>query len=321
MIEGLLPLEGWPLTVLLALLAVGLDLLLGEPRRFHPLVGFGALANRAERWLHGGVEASPGVQRLRGALALLIICLPLVLLVALPDQNSGWGALVSVLVLYAAIGHRSLREHVLPIADALEAGDDVLARQRAAMIVSRDPDTMDVPRSTVESALENGSDGIFAALFWFLLAGAPGVLIYRLINTLDAMWGYRSDRYLHFGWAAARLDDLLNWLPARLVASSYALLGNTHAGLRCWRQQASLCSSPNGGPVMCAGAGALGVRLGGPTRYRGTWLQKPELGCGASPQPADIRRAMGLVTDTLWFWLLLLSISALVVTLLEVGYA
>jgi len=306
---------------LLALLAVGLDLLLGEPRRFHPLVGFGALANRAERWLHGGAAALSGMQRVRGALALLLICLPWVLLVALPEQNSWVGALISVLVLYGAIGHRSLREHVLPVADALEAGDDALARQRAAMIVSRDPETMDVPRSTVESALENGSDGIFAALFWFLLAGAPGVLIYRLINTLDAMWGYRSDRYLHFGWAAARLDDLLNWLPARLVACSYSLLGNTRAGLRCWRQQASLCSSPNGGPVMCAGAGALGLLLGGPTRYRGEWLEKPELGCGESPQPGDIRRAMGLVTDTLWFWLLLLSMSALVMKLLEAGHA
>jgi len=311
MSEWLQTLDGWAITVLITLLAVVLDAVLGEPRRFHPLVGFGALANRVEQWLHGGTRCASAVQRTRGLIALLLITVPFLLLSYLMIQNQILNFLFSVVILYSAIGHRSLRDHVLPVADAMEQGDDDAARYRASMLVSRDPDTMNVPRSTVESALENGCDGIFGALFWFLLAGAPGVLAYRLINTLDAMWGYRSERYLHFGWAAAKLDDLLNYLPARLTAVSYALLGKTGQALQCWQQQAPACSSPNGGPVMCAGAGALNLSLGGPTRYRGEWQQKPILGMGPDPDSSDIRRAMGLVSRTLVLWLLVISVPAL----------
>lgn len=299
--------DSWALTVLAALLAVALDLWLGEPRRYHPLVGFGAVANSAERWLRR--EGAVWQQRVSGGVALLLITLPFVLLAMLLSLNPWLELVGSVVLCYAAIGHRSLRDHVLPIADAIEQGDDDQARYHASMIVSRDPATMDVPRSTVESALENGSDGIFAALFWFLLAGAPGVVAYRLVNTLDAMWGYKTERFLHFGWAAAMLDDLMNYLPARLTAFSYALLGRTGQALRCWRQQAPLCSSPNGGPVMCAGAGALNLTLGGPTRYQGQWQDKPILGAGNDPQPCDIRRSINLVSRTLLLWLLVLIAS------------
>lgn len=301
--------SGWPVTVLAVLLALLLDLWLGEPRRYHPLVGFGWLVSQAERWLHGGEDAQKWAQRARGLLAMSLVVIPVAATGFLINQNSLLGFVFSSLVLYSAIGHRSLRDHVLPVAQALEAGDEETARQQAAMIVSRDPATMDVPRSTIESALENGCDGIFAALFWFLVAGVPGVLCYRLVNTLDAMWGYRSPHYLHFGWAAARLDDLLNYLPARLTAISYALLGDSPLALQCWQNQAPHCSSPNGGPVMASGAGALQLSLGGPTRYRGEWLDKPVLGAGAEPDAADIRRAMALVSGTVGLWLLLLGLS------------
>ncbi|MBT9532228.1 MAG: cobalamin biosynthesis protein, partial [Pseudomonas sp.] len=214
---------------------------------------------------------------------------------------------------YLAIGLRSLAEHAEPIAEALQAGDLPRAREQVGRIVSRDTRDLDeegVARAASESMLENGSDAVFAALFWFVVAGAPGVVLYRLSNTLDAMWGYRTPRFLKFGWAAARLDDLLNYLPARLVALTYALCGQTALALRCWREQAPTWDSPNAGPVMAAGAGALGLALGGAAIYHGELHQRPPLGEGAAPVAADIRRALQLVQSGVAVWLVLLCVVA-----------
>jgi adenosylcobinamide-phosphate synthase len=146
--------------------------------------------------------------------------------------------------------------------------------------------------------LENGNDAIFGALFWFALLGGPGALMFRLVNTLDAMWGYRTPHFVYFGWAAARLDDVLNYLPARITALCYATLGHFRQALHCWRHQAYKWDSPNAGPVMAAGAGALGLRLGGRARYHGAWKERPVLGRGAKPTAADIEHAIRLVRDT-----------------------
>lgn len=162
----------------------------------------------------------------------------------------------------------------------------------------------------MESALENGSDAVFAPLFWLVVAGAPGVMLYRLANTLDAMWGYRNARFTGFGWAAARIDDVLNWIPARLTAMNYALLGHTADALRCWRTQAPQWSSPNAGPVMAAGAGSLRVRLGGAARYEGVEEARPPLGTGKPATAVDITRALTLVSRTLWLWLGVLGLIA-----------
>jgi adenosylcobinamide-phosphate synthase len=176
-------------------------------------------------------------------------------------------------------------------------------------MVSRDTQDLDaegVARATVESVLENGNDAVFAALFWFALFGAPAVLLYRLANTLDAMWGYRNARYLHFGWCAARLDDVLNYVPARFAALGYALVGDTRHALRCWREQARRWYSPNAGPVMAAGAGALRLCLGGAARYDGVWKARPALGCGAVPEAKDIDRAIGLVRRATILWIVVI---------------
>jgi len=297
---------------LIVLLAVGLDRCLGEPRNaLHPLAAFGRWVGILERsWLD--LAASPAKQRWAGILALLGAVAPalscLLALPAIPALQAG----LAVAILYFCIAARSLEQHATAVASALEAGDLALARQRVGYIVSRQTETMseeDVRRAVIESVLENGADAVFAPLFWFVLAGPAGAVVYRLVNTLDAMWGYRNIRYRHFGWAAARFDDVLNWLPARLTALSYAAFADTGRALHAWLQFAPLLDSPNAGPVMSAGAGALNLRLGGPAVYHGQIKQKPWFGGDRSPELADISRACGLVQRTLWLWLAAIALG------------
>jgi adenosylcobinamide-phosphate synthase len=288
------------ITAFSILLAVMLDLWLGEPRRFHPLVGFGRVAQWIEMALYGDGS------RERGVLALFLAVVPLVLSVWLFALWPQGELLLGVLLLYLAIGGNSLAQHGRAVATALAAGDLTLARERVGWIVSRDATKLDeagVARAAVESVLENGNDTLFGALFWFALFGAPGAVLYRLVNTLDAMWGYRNERYINFGWAAAKLDDLMNWVPARLTALAYALYGDTRRAWRCWRRQGGLSDSPNAGVVMASGGGALGLQLGGEAYYHGMLQEKPLLGEGVAPQVADIERAIQLVQRALLFWL------------------
>ena len=291
------------LQVIAALL---IDRWLGEPSRWHPLVGFGRCASWLETRFNQGER-----RRLKGLLLVLLLVLPPVLLIAALVQIPLLGDLIAVLVLWFTLGLQSLKQHIRPILQALLRGDMAEARRRTSWICSRDAAELEVERTVVESVLENGSDAVFGAIFWFCIAGAPGALAFRLINTLDAMWGYRSERFLQFGWAAARLDDLAGLIPARLTALSYALCGHTRRALCCWRKQAPLHDSPNAGPVMAAGAGALGVQLGGPTCYRGNWVDKPLLGEGPKAQPRDLSRALRLVDSALGLWILFIILVTL----------
>jgi adenosylcobinamide-phosphate synthase len=313
MLSGL----AWPAVALLLAAGVLLDLLLGEARRFHPLVGFGNLANALERRLNRG--PLPVLRVLRGTAGWVLAVLPLT---AVAAWLCGFGgAAVHAVLLYFCIGLRSLRDHNLPIAAALRAGDLDSARLLTGRIVSRDTadaSAADLAKASAESLLENGNDAVFGTLFWFAVAGGPGALLFRLANTLDAMWGYRSARYLHFGRVAARIDDVLNYVPARLTALSYVLLAPGAAGRRsawqCWREQAPAWSSPNAGPVMASGAGALGLALGGSARYDGALEQRPPLGIGMPATAADIGRAWRLVAATTALWLALAALAAVVIT-------
>ena len=303
MLLGLNPFE------LLCLLLAGvvLDRLLGEPQRFHPLVGFGHLASLIERL--GNRAPHHPLARLTGTLALALAVLPLsaaAVWLTAANSNSPLAWAVHALALYAALGATSLKQHIAPIAAALEQQQLDQARALTARIVSRDTATLDqtgIARAAVESALENGNDAVFGTLFWFILLGAPGAILFRLVNTLDAMWGYRNPRFLYFGWAAARFDDLLNLLPARLTALTYALFGSTRNALLCWRTQAQAWSSPNAGPVMAAGAGALKVTLGGAAVYQGAVESRPPLGNGATPDYRHIVLALRLVDHGVLLWL------------------
>ncbi|MBT2115542.1 cobalamin biosynthesis protein [Dyella sp. LX-66] len=289
------------MTALALTLALLLDALLGEPRRAHPLVAFGGWARAIEARLHRDARGA-------GVLAWCVTVLPWVVVTwAITRMLPAWCDVVfGAAMLYLAVGLRSLGEHALPVADALERGDLAAARTAVGRMVSRDTALLDeqqVAAAATESVLENGSDAVFGALLWFLLLGAPGAVLYRLANTLDAMWGYRNARYERYGWAAARIDDVLNFVPARLTALSYALLGDFLRAWHCWRRQAPAWDSPNAGPVMAAGAGALGVRLGGAAPYAGVWEERPALGEGAAPDAAAIRRALRLVRRSVLLWL------------------
>lgn len=301
---------------LLIKLAAGIlaDRLLGEPRRFHPLVGFGGWAGRLEAPARRLLPA-----RAAGLLAWLFAVAPWVALAVVVrglHPAAQWA--VDVGLLYFALGARSLADHAEAIAAPLAAGDLASARERVGRIVSRDTRALDatgVAKAGTESVLENGNDAVFGALFWFCVAGGPGALLFRLANTLDAMWGYRNKRFIRFGWAAARLDDALNWLPARLTALTYAVLGRTRSALACWREQAPTWDSPNAGPVMAAGAGALAVQLGGAAIYHGREEQRPPLGCGGPADAQSVRRAVTLVRHGMLLWLSVVAVAALVASL------
>lgn len=293
------------MTALMVAIALLLDRLLGEAKRWHPLVGFGRLVKWVEQLLWHG-DCSKWQARLRGVVAVVLLLLPLTMITALLAKFAVVEYFIAILLLYLAIGGRSLAQHAIQVRDALGLNDLSSARRRTAMLVSRDTRELDeaqMAKATVESVLENGCDAVFGAIFWFVIAGAPGVIFYRLANTLDAMWGYRNQRYLHFGWAAARLDDVLNFIPARLTALTYALVGQFQNAIRCWRSQGYRWKSPNAGPVMAAGAGALSVQLGGAATYHGELQQRPELGLDNKPQALDIERAVSLVNRGMWLWL------------------
>lgn len=289
-------------TAFAVIASVLLDAWLGEPKRWHPLVGFGRLANRIESRLNK--QGSALTARSFGLVAWLLLLAPLVLLSYFAVRSTfGW--LVDVLLLYFSIGARSLMQHAQQVYTPLSQHNIADAQHAVSMIVSRDTSQLnetEIATATVESVLENGNDAIFGAIFWFILLGGTGALMFRLANTLDAMWGYRTPRFLYFGWAAARLDDLLNLIPARLTALSYAFCGHTRSAIKCWATQASTWYSPNAGPVMSAGAGALYVSLGGTAVYHGQAKKRPLLGLGNVANHTHILAAMQLVKRSLTMW-------------------
>lgn len=301
-------------TALMVITACLLDRLLGETKHFHPLVGFGQLAKRCEH--HFNLSALSGSDaRLRGLFCwnLLVITPAITISFAMTLFDDALQMLLSIIVLYITIGGRSLQEHADRVRADLDNKDLAAARTHVSWLVSRDTTGLDetgISKACIESVLENGNDALFAPIFWFCVLGPAGAVMYRLANTLDAMWGYRTPRYLNFGRAAAKLDDALNYIPARLTALSYGLVGHTRSAFRCWQTQAPHWDSPNAGPVMAAGAGALNVLLGGAAEYHGATEQRPQLGCGNTPEAADISSAQRLQRKALWLWLATLSFAA-----------
>jgi adenosylcobinamide-phosphate synthase len=278
-----------------------LDALFGDPRRWHPVAGFGTAANALERRLYAPTRAAGAVH------TTIAVGLPVAVAAAAVLATRRRPPLRTALVAlgtWSVLGGRTLRREGENMAAALDAGDQPAARQRLPHLCGRDPSTLDgteLARATVESVAENTSDAVVAPLFWGALAGLPGLLGYRAVNTLDAMVGHRSPRYERFGTPAARLDDVANFVPARLTARLTILAaplvgGDRHRALRIWRRDRAEHPSPNAGQCESAMAGALGVRLGGRNVYSGRTEIRPFLGDGRRPEPADIRRATRLST-------------------------
>jgi adenosylcobinamide-phosphate synthase len=297
-----------------ALLAgVALDEALGDPARLHPVAGFGAAAAAAERAVYRPSRA-------RGAAyAAAAVALPTAVAVAVQRRagRRGASAALAAASLAVTLGGRTLRRTALRMADLLDAGDLEAARALAPALVARRPDGLgggELARATVESLAENTADAVGGPLVWTAVAGAPGAVAYRAANTLDAMVGYRDERYRAFGWAAARLDDALNWPVARLTAAATVaaapLAGADPRGAaEAWRRDGHRHPSPNGGQVEAAFAGALGVRLGGANRYGDAIEHRPQLGDGPAPDTTAIRRAARLSACVGW---LLAAVLALV---------
>ncbi|MGX1563611.1 cobalamin biosynthesis protein [Streptomyces sp. NPDC055506] len=284
--------------------AVGLigDLLLGDPRRGHPVAAFGRAAGAVERVLwrdHRGWGTLHTVVCAGGAVALGAVA-------ARAVRTSAPAAVgLTAVATWAVVGGTSLAREAQAIGRALEAGDVDAARARLPHLCGRDPQALDadgIARAVVESVAENTSDAVVGALVWGAIGGVPGLVGFRAVNTLDAMVGHKSARYRRYGWASARLDDVAGWPGARLTAALAAVSGGDPRGaVTAWRADAAKHPSPNAGPVEASFAGALGVRLGGTLSYGGRVEHRPVLnGAGRGVETRDIERAVRLSRRVGW---------------------
>ncbi len=273
------------------------DRLWGDPARHHPVAGFGRLASALEHRMHAD-------DRVRGAAFTSVLVVGPAAVAAVAQhrtQHPVARTLLTAATTWAVLGGRSLGREATAVHDILAAGDLPGARRRLTHLVGRRTEELEpgeIARATVESVAENTSDAVVAPLLAGAVAGVPGLVAYRAANTLDAMVGHRSPRYERFGWASARLDDLLNLVPSRtsaLLAAATAPLvgGRPRDAVAIWRRDAARHPSPNAGPVEASFAGALGVRLGGTNDYAGTIEHRAMMGDGELV-PADIARAVRL---------------------------
>lgn len=281
------------------LAGLAVDAVFADPVRRHPVAGLGRFAQQLEAWLWRPTRSA-------GALHWMASVAPAVLVTwavdrRVADRLALRAAYVAALT-WVALGTTSLHRTAHRLVGALERGDVPAARAELPALCGRDPSGLDVTalrRAVLESVAENTSDAAVAPLVWGALAGPAGLVGYRVVNTLDAMVGHRSERYERFGWTAARVDDVANLLPARLTAGLTALLAPTVAGrtggaVAVWRRDAAAHPSPNAGCCEAAFAGALDVRLGGPTTYPYGVSHRPWLGDGRDPETGDVERAVAL---------------------------
>jgi adenosylcobinamide-phosphate synthase len=302
----------WSDTLFVVVAALAFDALIGDPdwlwrRLRHPVALIGSFIGFLDRTLN--LDTRPPVQRKLAGVGVVILLLAISasfgFLIEMALRQVAFGNLLVGFVASMLIAQRSLYQHVARVRSAFADGGLAEARRAVSMIVGRDPDQLDeagVCRAAIESCAENFSDGVVAPVFWLALFGLPGLIAYKAINTADSMIGHRSTRYESFGWAAARLDDLVNLIPARLSGLLIAVAapvarGTTAAALRVMWRDAAKHRSPNAGWPESAMAGALGLALAGPRRYGERIVDDPFLNAEAhkDAKPADIGRALDLL--------------------------
>ena len=286
-----------------------LDLLVGDPRWFpHPVRIIGVLIESAEKILRRVVRTSRA-EKTAGVLLVIIIVLPvyflsIVALSAALSMSVVFGIVFAVLMAYTTLSTRGLADAARAVLSRLDRGDIIGARRELAMIVGRDTDTLDekeIIRAVVETVAENASDGVVAPFFYLAIGGPALAMAYKAVNTLDSMVGYTNKSYQNFGWAAAKLDDLANYIPARITAgllslSAWLILGSGRAAWKTTVRDGRSHPSPNSGYPEAAMAGALGVRLGGESAYAGTVHKKPYIGDDCRhPDKKDIAKSVRLL--------------------------
>ncbi len=270
----------------------------------HPVEWIGKLISYIDEGLNDP-EVDPAQNRRHGILAVILLCAAVgiptwILAKTLSQYSYGW--VINVVLATAFVAQKSLRDHVSAVDRALGVSISA-ARTEIKKIVGRDPETLDengVAKAALESLAENTADGITAPIFWYALLGLPGLVIYKAINTADSMIGHKSEKYLHFGWAAAKLDDLVNLPASRLTGLMFAAAAwvtsktdGQNALQSMWRD-AGKHQSPNAGWPEAAMAGALGLRFGGPRQYDGETVDLPFMGDGRDVEPKDIARGLEL---------------------------
>jgi adenosylcobinamide-phosphate synthase len=304
------------------LIGLAIDALIGWPNALfraigHPVTWMGRVIRQFDDWLNidGTEDRARRIAGLVAALAVILLSAEAASVVTwlLPR---GWsGTLIAGILAWPLIAFRSLSDHVRAVALPLAAGDLTGARQAVAMIVGRDPARLDeagVARAALESLAENASDGIVAPIFWGAIFGLPGIVGYKAINTLDSMIGHRTPRHEAFGWAAARIDDVANLIPARLTGFLFAAVsGQFRPAIALMLRDAKLHRSPNAGWPEAAMAAALGVRLSGPRVYADRVAEEPWVNAGAAdPTPADLGRGLALYLRAMVLLAVLLGILA-----------
>jgi adenosylcobinamide-phosphate synthase len=298
--------------------ALCLDELLGEVKKYHPLIMFGNYANWIER--HSYKQ-----QFISGAIAWCLCVAPIVITFIIIEYllfeytNIVIKSVFEIIVLYFTVGQKSLKQHAKAVADPLSGSgiqkpDLHAARAAVSMIVSRDAQTLteqQLATATIETVTENTHDAIIGPLVFFVLFGAPGAILFRLSNTLDAMWGYRSDKYEKFGKFSARADDVLGYIPARITVLLMLVT-------RPFRFKQAIKSiwitgrrwySPNAGIVMAAGAGALNVKLGGNAVYQGQHKTRLSLGYGNPPNVNHINQSIRLMYSCSLIFVLCMALT------------
>jgi adenosylcobinamide-phosphate synthase len=307
------------------MVAMAMDALVGWPGRLfarigHPVTWLGkAIATLDARWNR---EADPpATRRIAGVAAALLVIVAAAAIAWAVQCIVPFGLIGSTLLGILAwpfVAFRSLYDHVAAVRDPLRAGSIEDARKAVSMIVGRDPQALDeaaIARAAIESLAENASDGVVAPLFWGVLFGLPGIVGYKAVNTLDSMIGHRSPRHEAFGWAAARIDDVANFIPARLTGLLLALFAGEQRAqaMSCMWRDARHHRSPNAGWPEAAMAGALGIRLCGPRSYHGEVADEPWLNAGGrDPAAVDITRALELYVGAMFALAVLLAAMAFI---------